>query len=125
MNINSENDLLYESRDVKITKCVLIIADSRYYIKEINSAIVTKQQNYRRYPTLGAILSIGPALYTNSLGLWIIFICFIVAAILMKPTYALRLKMGLGEVRPLKSKNKEELETVRTVIQEAINSIYF
>lgn len=124
MNINSENDLLYESRDVKITKFVLIIADSRYYIKEINSAIVTKQQNYRRYPTLGAILSIGPALYTNSLGLWIIFICFIVAAILMKPTYALRLKMGLGEVRPLKSKNKEELETVRTVIQEAINSIY-
>lgn len=124
MDTNNDNDLFYESPNVKITKSVLIIASSRYYIKEINGAIVTKQQNYRRYPILGAILMVGPAIYAGSIGLWLTFIGFIVAAVLMKPTYALRLKTGLGEIRPLRSQNREELEVVKDAIHKAITSDY-
>lgn len=92
----------------------------RFEIIKINAVFITRQATYKRYPICLGILFCIIAAACNSIGCLITGIFFFFIAYLMKAQYILRLKTNIGEVRPLSSTNKAELEEIQKAIEEAL-----
>lgn len=115
------NDIVFfEGDGVKVTSSLLILLSSRYYIKEINGVFISKEQNFRRYPIFAAIVFVILALTIGHWSLWFLTVGCIAWAVLMRTQYILRIKVGLGEIRPLKSTNRGELEIIKEAIERAM-----
>lgn len=92
----------------------------RFEIRKINAVFITRQATYRRYP-IGLSILFGILAAANcSLTCLILAIVSILIAYLMKTQYILRLKTSIGEVRPLTSTDKAELEEIKKAIEAAL-----
>lgn len=92
----------------------------RFETKKVNAVFVAKQATYKRYPICLGLFFLVLAAACSSITCGIIAaFCFLLAC-LMKAQYVLRLRMDIGEVRPIASPNKSELEDIKKAIEAAI-----
>lgn len=89
-------------------------------IKRVCAVFITKQADNRHHCILIGLFILIIGAISESTAILIIGLLCIIGAILMKATYMLRLKMDTGEIRPLKSKNKNELEEIKSAIERAM-----
>lgn len=92
----------------------------RFEIRKINAVFITRQATYRRYPICSGILFCIIAAAYNSMGFLIAGLLCFLGAYFMKAQYVLRLKTSIGEVRPLSSTNKAQLEEIQKAIEAAL-----
>ena len=90
--------------------------------RKINAVFITRQATYRRYPILLGILFFLVALIGNFTICYIIGLIFFLCAYLIKTRYTLRIILDTGEVRPLSSVHKIELEKAKQKIEDIINN---
>lgn len=116
----NETKIYLDKAQAKVTNELLIINSWRFYIRNINTVFVTRQATYRRYPIGIAILFIFIAMVTNSYVMMFLSLPFILMAYLMKTYYHLRIKSYTGEIHPLTSTNKQELEEIKRAVEAAL-----
>ena len=92
----------------------------RFEIKKINGVSVTRLATYKRYPITFGVIFVLIAITSSSVECACIGIFLFIIACLMRPQYVLRIKTGTGEVRPLVSKKRTELEDIKQAIEKAI-----
>lgn len=93
--------------------------------RKISAVFVTRCATYRRYP-----ISIGIFFFiifgiSHSVEYFIIGVIFILIACFIRTRYSLRIKMGTGEIRPLTSIHRSELEDIRRDIEKALNDVKY
>lgn len=116
----NETKIYLDKAQAKVTNELLIINSWRFYIRNINTVFVTKKATYRRYPIGIAILFIFIAMVANSYVMMFLSLPFILMACLMKTYYHLRIKSYTGEIHPLTSTNKQELEEIKRAVEAAL-----
>lgn len=89
-------------------------------IRKINAVFITKQAGNRHHYILLGLFILLIGLISDSTIFLITGVISIVGAILMKSNYMLRLKIDTGEIRPIKSTNKRELEDIKEAIGKAM-----
>lgn len=120
--------IFLETPYVKVTeKSVIFNKSYKININDISSVIVTKQESKRRYLIAAGLFSlligivfgaIGYNLATLFIMIGIISICMI---FIEKRKYTLRVKIGLGEVRPIISYSENELLQIKDAMERAMN----
>ncbi|HIZ90974.1 MAG TPA: hypothetical protein H9807_02445 [Candidatus Bacteroides merdavium] len=88
--------------------------------RKISAVFVTRLATYRRYPITTGIILLFIAAVSESYICVLMGIAFILSSFLMKTKYILRIKMETGEIRPLMSTNKKELEIIQQEIEKAV-----
>ena len=88
--------------------------------RKISAVFVTRLATYRRYPITTGIILIEIATVSESPICLLTGIAFILLSFLMRVKYVLRIKIDTGEIRPLVSTNKKELEIIQQEIEKAI-----
>ena len=107
--VRAEHDFIIINEQIRINK------------NRIVAIIITKQANSRRYPIFfGVIFLLISAISSSSVCLIISLLLFGLA-ILMRTKYALRIRTESGEIRPLASTNRSELEQIRDYIEKIIH----
>lgn len=101
-----------------------ILLDNHWKIKknDISAVFITKLATYKRYPITAGVIFILIAASCSSLICGLLGIVCILSSFFMKAKYVLRIKINTGEIRPLVSTNKVELETIRKEIEKAVMS---
>ena len=88
--------------------------------RKISAVFVTRLATYRRYPITTGIILIVIVTVSESPICLLTGIAFILLSFLMRVKYVLRIKIDTGEIRPLVSTNKKELEIIQQEIEKAI-----
>lgn len=90
--------------------------------RKINAVFVTKHATYRRYPIFLGIFFFIIALIGNFTTCFVIGGALFLTACLMRSRYTLRIILETGEIRPLSSTHKNELENIKQKIEDIINN---
>ena len=112
--------IFYQDGTTKVTdECVIFGSTWKICLNDIVAVFVTKQASYRRYVIFPGVVCL---LIGIGVPLMLCFsVIFFLCAVIMRPRYILRIKTGtgIGEIRPLNSYNKSELNDIKDAIYRA------
>lgn len=116
-----EKRIFLQTAYAKVTnEYVLFNGTWKIDIQKINAVFITKQVNNRHhYILIGLFILLTGFIFESTL-LIITGLLFCIGAIFIKSNYMLRLKIDTGEIRPIKSTNKRELEDIKEAIGKAM-----
>ena len=89
-------------------------------IQRINAVFITRQDTHRGYPIFGGFLFLFIGILSEVSFFHIIALISFFGAVLQRTHYVLRIKMDVGEMRPIKSTHKRELEEIKEAIERSI-----
>lgn len=118
----NQNKVYLNTENVVVTSDILLINRTwRFNMDKINAVFVTRQANYRRYPIFIAIICLVVTIVAASIVAGAFSLLCIVIAYFMKTKYVLRVISHAGEIKPLISTNKQELEAIKQAIEIALS----
>lgn len=118
----NQNKVYLNTENVVVTSDILLINRTwRFNMDKINAVFVTRQANYRRYPIFIAIICLVVTIVAASIVAGAFSLLCIVIAYFMKTKYVLRVISHAGEIKPLISTNKQELEEIKQAIEIALS----